>query len=467
MIWLSRPDGSRTFFNRAWLDFTGRTLADQLGAGWARRVHHDDRAQCVAKYAAAVAARQRFDLEYRLRRADGEFRWVIDLGAPHYGAHHKLLGYIGSCVDITDRKRAELALRASETRFRLLAENAHDMIYRYRVQPAFGMDYLSPAATAMTGHAPEEFSADPELPFRIIHPDDRAKAQLMRQDPEGFREPVILRWVHADGRIVHIEHRNTPVYDGQGRLVAIEGIGRDVTEQVAIEHRLRDSEAHMRRLAANLELAREQERANVSRELHDELGQTLTAVKIELARVARELLKQGIGHESLDRLQSIIGGVDLATETVRRLAAALRPPALDHLGLVAAIELEAAAVSRRTGLRCRVVGNRRADNLNPQQATALFRIVQEALTNVVRHASASAVSIWINGSTRATSLKIQDNGVGMTNGQQNGAGGIGLLGMRERTEQIAGTLTITSRPGRGTAIRVVAPASRTQERADL
>jgi signal transduction histidine kinase len=113
-----------------------------------------------------------------------------------------------------------------------------------------------------------------------------------------------------------------------------------------------------------------------------------------------------------------------------------------------------------------VAGNRRADNLNPLQATALFRIVQEALTNVVRHASASAVSIWINGSARETSLKIQDNGVGMTDAQQNGAGGIGLLGMRERTEQMAGTLTITSRPGRGTAIRVVAPAPPRPEKAD-
>jgi diguanylate cyclase len=176
-------------------------------------------------------------------------------------------------------------------------------------------------------------------------------------------------------------------------------------------------------------------------------------------------LKAGIRHELVERLQTIVGGVDVATETVRDLATRLRPPALDHLGLTAAIELEAAAISKRTGLRCRVIGNRKTDSLDRVQATALFRITQEALTNAARHATASAVTIAINQSRAVTSLRIRDNGIGMTEQQING-GGIGLLGMRERAELIGARFTITSKPGRGTSVRVVAPTARPEEQSN-
>jgi PAS domain S-box-containing protein len=352
-------------------------------------------------------------------------------------------------------------LRASETRFRLLAENARDVIYRYRVHPTFETEYVSPAATAICGRTPEEFAADPELSFRLIHPDDRSKALAMREDPERFTAPIVLRWLHDDGRIVYVEHRNTPVFDADGRLVAIEGIGRDITE------RLRQSESQLRRLAVSVEQARENERTLIARELHDELGQSLTAIKLELARTARALTRQRLEPEAIDSLQSIVGGIDVATETVRRLATSLRPPALDHLGLVAAIELEAATLMRRTGIRCRVAGNRKMPPLDPTETTGTFRIVQEALTNVVRHASASAVAIWIVGSSKSTMVKIQDNGRGMSPDETKDRTALGLLGMHERAEMIGATLTITSTPGKGTSVCLVLnrkPATRRKRR---
>ena len=140
---------------------------------------------------------------------------------------------------------------------------------------------------------------------------------------------------------------------------------------------------------------------------------------------------------------------------MRRLATSLRPPALDHLGLVAAIELEAAALARRTGLRCRVVGNRRIARLDPAHTTAVFRIVQEALTNAVRHASASAISIAINGTSASTSLTVQDNGRGVTDAQLTDPRAIGIVGMRERAELIGASLTVTSKPGKGTTVSMV------------
>ncbi|OLE83341.1 MAG: hypothetical protein AUF76_06710 [Acidobacteria bacterium 13_1_20CM_2_65_9] len=311
MIWMADADARRTFFNKPWLDFTGRPFADQVGSGWNEAVHPLDRAACMDAYLTAFHDRRSFEIEYRLRRVDGVFRWVIDRGAPRTGAD---------------------------------------------------------------------------------------------------------------------------------------------------EARLRESESQLRRLAARFESAQESERASVARELHDELGQSLTALKLELARTVPDLLKQGIDPGAIDRLQSMIGIIDTAQETVRRLATSLRPPALDHLGLAAAIELEAAALARRTGIRCRVVGNRRVAKLDPVQTTAVFRIVQEALTNVVRHANASAITISINGTAASTSVKIRDNGRGMNADQMADPTAIGLLGMRERAELIGATLSITSNPGKGTIVSVVASA---------
>jgi len=233
-----------------------------------------------------------------------------------------------------------------------------------------------------------------------------------------------------------------------------------VTDRVTIQNKLRESEGQMRRLAARVNSAREAERAHVARELHDELGQTLTSLKLEFTRTIRELMTPTMRPEMIDRMQSIVGAIELATETVRRLATALRPPALDHLGLAAAIELEAAGVSRRTGVRCRVSGTLNAPGLTPEQTTAVFRIVQEALTNVVRHANASAVKILLRGTARVTSVRIQDNGCGITDAALRDPASIGLLGMRERADLMGATLSITARPGKGTVVLISVPITR-------
>jgi signal transduction histidine kinase len=219
------------------------------------------------------------------------------------------------------------------------------------------------------------------------------------------------------------------------------------------------TEDQFRRLATALQSAREAERTALARELHDELGQTLTSLKLELARMAKELITMGMPLQMIDRLQSIVGNVELATETVRHIATELRPPALDHLGLVAALELETGALARRTGLRCRIVTKHTQLPLTPDQQTAVFRIVQEALTNVVRHANASAVKISLARVTRAVLVQIEDNGRGMTRDESTNPTSIGLLGMRERAELVGGKLAIVARPGKGTTIRLTMPVT--------
>ena len=186
---------------------------------------------------------------------------------------------------------------------------------------------------------------------------------------------------------------------------------------------------------------------------------------MDLTRTVRDLLPLAPAPTMIDRMQSMVGNIDVATETVRRLATNLRPPALDHLGLAAAIELEAAAVSRRTGLRCRVTGRQRPSGTQ-EQTTAVFRIVQEALINAARHAGASAVRIVMSETPGHMSVKVHDNGRGITGRELDDPGSIGLLGMRERAELIGGQLQITAQRGKGTAILITAPVTR-QPRPEL
>ena len=358
---------------------------------------------------------------------------------------------------------AKARVDGSQQLFHQLLENALDVVYRYRATPPRGYEYINSACLVITGHRPEEFYNDPDLALTCLHPDDRPLvSKECLDDPAKIRRAIQLRWVHPDGRVVWADHRHVPILDGEGRLIAIEGVGRDITESLDIQNHLRDSESQLRRLADSLRSAREAERAHLSRELHDELGQILTSLKIDLIRTVRDLLPLAPAPQTIDCMQSMVGNIDVATETVRRLATNLRPPALDHLGLAAAIELEAAAVSRRTGLRCRVTGSLRAAGTQ-EQITAVFRIVQEALMNVVRHAGASAVRIVMSETPEYMSVKVHDNGRGITPQELDDPGSIGLLGMRERAELIGGQLLITSKRGKGTAILITAPVTREPE----
>ena len=453
-------------------------------------VHPGDRVT-VARVLAAADGTDPVKLQrtllVRWLHPDGRIVWAEHQHMPVFDDQGRWIAVDGVARDVSERVEARRRLADTESLLRLLAENARDMIYRFSLVPfdnaqgkpfdapqgrpydadqetpidaAHGaLQYVSPAATRLTGRTPEEFLADPDSAWSAVHPDDRALAREMRTDPEALVDPVVLRWVHPDGSIVPVEHRNSPVYDASGRLIAFEGIGRDITEPLAIQNRLRESESRMRRLAASVTSAREAERADVARELHDELGQTLTGLKLELTRTVRDLMRRGLEPQMIDRMQSMVGSIEVATETVRRLASTLRPPALDHLGLGAAIELEAAAVARRTGVRCRIAGSVGADALTSEQTTAVFRIVQEALTNVVRHANASAVKISMRQTTRSTSLTIADNGRGINPKALADPVSIGLLGMRERAQLIGARLSISGRPGKGTSVVVTVPAA--------
>jgi len=212
-------------------------------------------------------------------------------------------------------------------------------------------------------------------------------------------------------------------------------------------------------LAIRLEVAREEERARVARELHDELGQVLTSLKLEFMWLVDQLRnsepKPGI--QLVNKLQSLIGLIEVGIQSVRQISSELRPPVLDHLGLREAIQWEATKFEARTGIRCRMTWEMKTEPADRTRQLAMYRILQEALTNVVRHAHAGAVRINVRGRGRLVTLTIRDNGRGITKDQLSSVDSIGLLGMGERARLLGGRLSITGSRGRGTTVTVTVP----------
>jgi signal transduction histidine kinase len=217
----------------------------------------------------------------------------------------------------------------------------------------------------------------------------------------------------------------------------------------------------LRALSERLEQMREEERTRISRELHDELGQLLTCIKLDFVTTVRRLREIKTPGDVVDRLQSAVGQIDLGIAMVRRIATGLRPPGLDHRDLAGAIEYEARRMSSIAGVEM-PVATRVTHAVDAEVATAAFRVFEEALTNAVRHAKATCISTTVGTTARSRRLMlyVSDNGIGIPRARLERGPSLGLLGMSERARKLDGTVRVTSRPGHGTRVLLVLPLSR-------
>lgn len=385
-----------------------------------------------------------------------EFVDIVD-GEPHFyhvdkGPFHApggaFEGIIGVSRNVTERIHAEDALRESETRFKHLAENAPDMIFRWSY--AEGFEYVSPASVDVIGYTPEDHYADPGLSYRSIHPDDIPIYESVFSDladPEGPRRYCVIRWQHKEGHTVYVEMRMAPIFDEYGNLIAIDGIARDITQHVVTRERLRE-------LTTRLTQAHEEERRRIGYELHDHIGQALTVAKLRA-----KMMESGIEDESVrQKLGVLIDLVDEMLQDVRALSRELRPPLLDEMGWGPALELLCESFGERSGLA--VVYQPAADGarLPTNSELVAYRVVQEALTNAARHAEADQIDVRTTLNDEELLITIADDGVGFDLEDATGeGGGLGLLGMQERVDTVGGTLQIDSAPGTGTRITVHLP----------
>ena len=311
--------------------------------------------------------------------------------------------------------------------------------------------------TRIFGYSPDEAFGQ-----RLSHLIAREESQeevgefgnLVRRGQRVDAETIRQR---KDGSSVHVSVVRVPV-TVPGEQIAGYAIYRDITAAKRAEGDLQHSLEQLRALAARLHSAREEERTRVAREIHDELGQALTAIKLEFTSLLHEL--PGQPELAAPRGQSILRLLDQTIQAVRRIATGLRPGILDDIGLVAALEWAAEDFQTRTGTRCRVDLPDVDIALDPERATALFRIFQETLTNVARHADATQVDVRMGKENGNLILEVRDNGRGIGDEQLSTKTSLGIVGMRERVLLLGGTLTISGTPGKGTTVRVLIPASR-------
>lgn len=267
------------------------------------------------------------------------------------------------------------------------------------------------------------------------------------------------RLKRSDGQCRLLLEEARPYLDSDGRLIGFIGVCMDVDDLQGTEATRAETDG-LRSLSGRLERAREEERSRLARELHDELGQVLTSTKLDLMWLCEQMRGPGV-HPSvplINKLQSLAGLVELAIAAVQRITTDLKPAVLDHLGLGAALEWEATKFQARTAIRCRAESQLDDQALDPSRGTALFRIVQESLTNVARHAHAGAVCLSLRKVKGRIVLAVQDNGRGITEREVQDPRAVGLLGMRERAHLLGGDFRIAGKPGRGTKVTVSIPA---------
>jgi PAS domain S-box-containing protein len=324
MIWVSGPDKACTYFNKPGLEFTGRPLEVELGNGWTDSVHADDLTRCLEVYTTHFDARQPFEMEYRFRRHDGQYRWILDRGIPRYTPSGEFAGYIGACIDVTDRKHTEQELRTS-----------------YRRQQNLASRFLT---------------------------------------------------------------------------------------------------------------AQESERRRIARELHDDLSQELALLAVEMEVLAKN------PSESPAQVAACLGElaarVKQLSSSVHDLSHQLHPSKLEQLGLVASVGGLCKELSQAKGLPIVFVPKGVPDGIPEHVALCLYRIVQEALGNIIKHSGARHATVELTGASDSVCLRVIDDGDGFDPDLTEGKGGLGLVSMRERLRLVGGELVIDSQLGRGTRIEV-------------
>jgi signal transduction histidine kinase len=266
---------------------------------------------------------------------------------------------------------------------------------------------------------------------------------------------------------------SSPLRDSSGRVIAVIEMVRDVTKRKEAEDVLRRSRNELeilvekrtaelsimndqlRNLSVHLQNAREDERTMIAREIHDDLGQSLTALNMDLSLLRKRLPEDQTA--AIEKAESMAGLIEATIQSVKRISSDLRPGILDHLGLSAAIEWQAKEFEKRTGIRCMVAFEPEEVVLDKGRTTALFRIFQETLTNAARHAKATEISVFLNAQDDNLLLQVKDNGRGITEGQISYPASLGLIGIRERVNNWGGSFAISGIPDLGTTVTVRIP----------
>lgn len=405
----------------------------------------------------------------------GEVVWLLMDALPQLNEFGGLQHVICSFIDITKLKEAEDSLNhwlgelesiVNERTNELVISNAELRVARekYRTVADYTNDwetwigadgnyiYVSPYCLLVTGYSAEEFLIDPDLFFRIVHPDDlnwvkEHYSEELAHEISSYAKD--FRIIHKSGEERWISHRCQSVFDSEGKWNGQRSSNTDISERKRVESAIIASQQQLRALSQNLNAVAEEERIRIAREIHDELGHLLTALKFDIECITE---KADLTTESItEKMDPILSMVDALIDSVRKIASELRPGILDHFGLFPAIEWQINQFQMRTRIKC-TYELKAQTNLDDKETNNIYRILQEILTNVARHSKAENLWITIDQEDDLFTMRVADNGVGFEWANNFFTNSLGLMGMRERALSIGGELGIESEIGKGTTV---------------
>jgi hypothetical protein len=374
--------------------------------------------------------------------------WIDTRLVPIKAPGGEVRAVVGIVRDVSARVRAQEALAEREAYLRAMLDNFPFLVWLKDVNGRFLAVNDTFAHSCGRAHAADivgltDFDVWPrDLAQRYVDDDRSVIATRKQKDVE---EPIFIQ-----GASLWFETFKTPILDKLGNVLGTTGFSRDITERQRLGEQLRAQREQLRALAAHVESVREEERVRIAREIHDELGQALTCMSMDLAFLDKQLPKDNA--QASARVSALV-----TVKTVRRISSELRPSILDDLGLGAAMEWLAHDFATRTGIEC-AVSVPSTVMLTAERGTVVFRMCQEALTNVARHAGATHVSIDLMIDEDAClTLEVRDNGRGITEEEIHRPDSLGLLGMRERAALLGGVVEVKGTPGQGTSVTVRVP----------
>lgn len=452
-VWLATADLSQTLYvSPAYEAVWERARADLDGnpRSPAAELHPIDRARVLE--AIEQGSDRGFEVEYRVVRKDGSVRWIRERGFPIQDEAGRAYRIAGIVEDITARKAAADVLRQAEDRMRLLIDTIPTLAWSIR--PDGAVDFVNRPWLDYTGLSLDAVVTEPG---QVIHPEDRIRVMTAWQADMAAERPfeAEMRLRRADGEYRWFLVRTAPLRDEHGGIVKWFGASVDLHDRREAEHSVRQRKQQLHELIRRLHTAREEEAKRIARELHDDLGQQLTALRLQLDTL--DLFLSAATPEQRAQIASMHALVTHTIERVQSIAGELRLGHLDLLGLTAAIDWQLKEFSRRSAISCRVTRLDEIAHLSDAQNTAVYRILQEALTNIVRHAHATQVEVSLQAQPHQLTLEVRDNGCGITAAELSDHRSIGLLGMHERAQIVGGSVTITAGPDGGTRVSVKIP----------
>lgn len=433
--------------NRAGLEMVGADqYADILGQSILQVVaapYREKAADLVRRAGEGEKSR----MEFQMNTLNGKVRWCEVSIVPFRNAGGEIVSILGVTIDITERKNAESELARNEVKYRTLVEQAADAILLF--EDGGRLVDVNSGAISLLGYSKDELLTM-KMQDMLTSEENRYNPfqfELMTQGSSKVRQRQMLK---KDGSVVTTEVRSQQLPDGRYLSVI-----RDLTERIKAEQELQHYYNQLKELNIYLQNVREDERTGIAREIHDELGQQLTVLKMDISWLTKKLDTDK--PEIREKLDGLIEMVDNTVKSVRRISSELRPSLLDDLGLPAAIEWHAQEFMKRTGLVIETDIEQKEVPLPGKLAITLFRVFQESLTNVARHANASKIHVSLKMEQHRLLMEVVDNGQGFLPGDIESKKTLGILGMKERIAIIKGEYDIQSSPGKGTRVKVSVP----------